>query len=121
MADGTTLVAGIEIPSTSPVFLAIVGFHVLVGLACVVTGAVAMLSPKRHGRHSAFGTGYYWCLSAVLASAAVLSAMRWAEDYHLFILGLLSFLSAFLGRRGLRRRWSGWTKVHIIGMGASYI
>lgn len=54
-----TDVAGIRIPSTSPIFLAIVALHVLLGLACVVTGAVAMLSPKRQGRHPSFGTIYF--------------------------------------------------------------
>ncbi len=86
MADQTTTVAGIVIPSDSPLFLAFVGLHVLVALACVIAGLVAMLSNKRPGRHPRFGAFYYWCLSAVFASATVLSAMRWAEDYHLFIL-----------------------------------
>src|SRR6266436_6818125 len=48
MTDGDmTIVAAIEIPSTNPVFLTIVGVHVLLGLACAVTGAIAMLSEKR--------------------------------------------------------------------------
>ena len=44
MAEGITNIAGIEIPSTDPIFLAVVGVHVLLGLACTVTGAIAMLS-----------------------------------------------------------------------------
>jgi hypothetical protein len=56
----TTIVAGIEIPSTDPVFLAVIlGVHVPLGLACVVIGAIAMLSEKRRGRHSKFGTIYF--------------------------------------------------------------
>lgn len=121
MADGSTIVAGIEIPSTSPVFLSVVGFHVLVGLACAVTGVVAMLSPKRRGRHSSFGTIYFWCLSAVFASASALSAVRWSEDDHLFMLGALAFAAAVLGRTALRRRWRGWARLHVTGMGLSYI
>ena len=58
-AVGTTIVAGIEIPSTSPIFLTIVGLHVIAGVACVVAGAAAMLSPKRPGLHPAFGALYY--------------------------------------------------------------
>jgi hypothetical protein len=59
----TTIVAGIEIPSTDPVFLAVVlGVHVPLGIACVAIGAIAMLSEKRRGRHSKFGTIYFWCL-----------------------------------------------------------
>jgi predicted membrane protein DUF2306 len=114
-------VAGIEIPSDSPVFLAALGVHVLFGLSCVVAGVVAMLSRKRPGRHPRFGTIYYYCLSVVFASATVLSAMRWTEDYHLFILGTLSFATASLGRMALRRRWGNRIRLHISCMGMSYI
>jgi hypothetical protein len=79
------------------------------------------LSNKRPGQHPMFGTIYYWCLSAVFASATVLSAMRWADDYHLFILGMLSFAAATVGRTARRRRWRNWARLHITGMGTSYI
>jgi hypothetical protein len=121
MADKATIIAGIVIPSDSPFFLTFVGLHVLVALACVITGVVAMLSNKRPGQHPMFGTIYYWCLSLVFASATVLSAMRWADDYHLFILGMLSFAAATVGRTARRRRWHNWARLHITGMGTSYI
>jgi hypothetical protein len=47
--------------------------------------------------------------------------MRWAEDNHLFIIGSLSFAAATLGRTALRRRWPGCIRLHISGMGLSYI
>jgi uncharacterized membrane protein len=121
MAGGTTIIAGIPIPSTDPVFLAIVGFHVLFGLVCVIAGAVAMLSRKGRGRHSTFGAIYFWSLVAVFASASGLSALRWAANQHLFILGVLAFGAALLGRTALRRRWTGWLRLHIAGMGSSYV
>jgi hypothetical protein len=121
MAHDVTPVFGIEVPSTDPVFLTVVGFHVLAGLVCVVTGTIAMLSEKRPGRHPKFGTLYYWFLSAVFASATALSIVRWADDYHLFILGALSFAMASLGRSARRTRWPGGVKLHIVGMGMSYI
>ena len=114
-------IAGIEIPSDSPVFLTILAVHVLIALVCVVTGIVAMLSKKRAGRHPRFGTIYYWGLSVVFTSATALSVMRWAEDYHLFILGTLSFGAATLSRAAVRRRWHRWVTLHITGMGTSYI
>lgn len=41
----TTVIAGIEIPSSDPFFLAMVlGVHIPLGLACVAIGAIAMLS-----------------------------------------------------------------------------
>jgi hypothetical protein len=116
-----TVIAGIEIPSTSPVFLTLVGFHVLVGLACVVTGAGAMLSRKSPGRHPNFGAAYYWGLLAVFTSASALAVMRWQEDYHLFLLGMGSFTAAFIGRSARRQRWQGWARWHITSMGLSYI
>lgn len=77
-----------------------------------------MLSTKGRGRHSNFGTAYFWCLLGVAVTMAALSAMRWAEDYPLFILGALSFLAAYFGRAAIRR---GMPRCHLIGMGASYI
>jgi uncharacterized membrane protein len=119
--EETTVVAGIPIPSTSPIFLTVVALHVLVGLLCVVAGAIAMLSPKGRGRHPTFGTIYYWGLVAVFVSATGLSVVRWAEDYHLFVLGALALASASFGRNARRQRWVGWVRLHITGMGLSYI
>jgi hypothetical protein len=121
MGDGSTDIAGIEIPSANPVFLAVVGIHVLLGLACVVTGAIAMLSAKRRGRHPRNGTIYFWCLAGVFLTAAGLAAVRWAQDYHLLVLGALSFLAAYAGRRARQERWRHWVRLHVTGMGSSYV
>jgi hypothetical protein len=121
MGDGTTEIAGIEIPSANPVFLTVVGIHVLLGLACVVTGAIAMLSPKRRGRHPRYGTIYFWCLAGVFLTAAGLAAVRWAQDYHLSVLGALSFAAAYFGRLARQERWRHWVRLHITGMGSSYV
>ncbi|HWF93636.1 MAG TPA: hypothetical protein VG291_01610 [Xanthobacteraceae bacterium] len=116
-----TNLAGIEIPSTDPIFLAVVGVHILLGLACTTAGAVAMLSRKRAGRHPRWGTIYFWCLTGVFLTASGLAAVRWTEDYHLLVLGALSFWAAYLGRQARRQRWRNWVRLHITGMGTSYI
>jgi hypothetical protein len=121
MADDITVVAGIPIPSTSPVFLTVVAIHVLFGIVCTVAGIVAMLSRKGRGRHADFGAVYYWCLISVFVTAAALSVVRWAEDYHLFILGVLACAAAHWARRAARKRWHRWALWHIAGMGLSYI
>jgi hypothetical protein len=122
MTDGNiTIVAGIDIPSTHPVFLTVVGVHVLLGLGCTITGAIAMLSRKRAGRHPRYGTIYFWCLAGVFLTATGLTAVRWAEDYHLFILGASSLAAACSGREAKRHRWRHWVRLHITGMGASYV
>ena len=117
----TTVIVGIPIPSTDPIFLAIVGIHVLFGLAAVVAGVVAMLSKKGRGRHSNWGTLYFWFLFGVFSTMSMLSFMRWAENYHLFILGTLSFAAAYLGRLAARQHWQKWPRFHLTGMGASYV
>jgi hypothetical protein len=121
MSDDTTIVFGIPVPSVDPVFLAVVRFHIIVGVTCVVAGMTAMLSAKRRGRHSTSGTLYFWCLALVVASATGLSVVRWAANYHLFILGMLSLTAATVARTALRRRWRNWVRLHITGMGVSYI
>lgn len=119
--EGSTIVLGIPVPSRDPVFLAVVAVHILFGLAAVTTGAGAMLARKGRGRHSSFGIIYFWCLFGVFVSMSALSLMRWAENYQLFALGSLSFASACFGRIAARRRWRQWPRLHLTGMGASYV
>jgi hypothetical protein len=80
-----------------------------------------MLSRKQLGRHPEAGTIYYWALACVFVTMTVLSISRWADDYHLFALGALSFIAATVGRTARRRLWPAWARVHMTGMGASYI
>jgi len=119
--EETTVFLGIPVPSTDPIFLAIVGVHVALGLAAVITGALAMLSRKGRGRHSGFGRAYFWLLSGVFVTMSLLSAMRWREDRHLFLLGAFAFLGACLGRIAAGRYQSRWLRLHVASMGASYI
>jgi hypothetical protein len=43
------------------------------------------------------------------------------KDYHLFVLGALSFAAAYFGRQARRQRWCNWARLHITGMGTSYV
>jgi uncharacterized membrane protein len=99
----------------------VVRFHIVVGIVCVLAGASAMLSHKGRGRHSTFGTLYYWCLATVVATATGLSAMRLGENYHRFLLGVMSLIASTVARVALRKRWANWVSLHIAGMGLSYI
>lgn len=115
------MVFGIPIPSSSPAFLGIIAVHVLAGLICTVTGVVAMLAPKRAGRHPTAGSIYYWSLVVVFLSMTALSIIRWPANNHLFALGILSFAAGSVGRRARRRVWQRWVPVHVTGMAFSYI
>ena len=121
MIGRPVIIGGIPLPSDTQLFLTFVALHIAAGLTCVIAGVVAMLSRKQPGRHPLAGSVYYWSFACVFVTMTVLAISRWAEDYHLFVLGALSFLAVTIGRRARRRRWSAWARVHLTGMGASYI
>src|SRR5262245_40740596 len=116
MTDEGVVVLGVPIPSSSPLFLSIVAVHVAAGLICTVAGVVAMLAPKRSGRHPSAGTVYYWSLVVVFLTMTALSILRWPHNIHLFVLGILSFGAGAVGRMAKRRLWPGWLRVHVAGM-----
>ena len=121
MTGHPTTIAGFPLPSDAPLFLAFVAVHVAAGLIAVIAGAIAMLSRKRPGRHPQAGTLYYRALAVVFVTMSALAFSRWSDDYHLFILGLLSFVAATIGRMARRKLWPSWPRVHMTGMGMSYI
>lgn len=121
MSQTPITIGGIPIPSHSGAFLAILAVHVAAALTAVVAGLVAMLTPKRPGRHPRFGSTYYWSLGVVSITMATLSGMRWREDYPLFILGTLSFAAATIARQAAPSRTVGRLRVHVVAMGLSYI
>ena len=114
-------IGGFPLPSDAPQFLAVLSIHVAAGMWCVITGAVATLSKKQPGRHPRFGSLYFWGLVVVFITMSLLSAMRWADDYVLFFLGLLSLGAAVIGRRAAPSRAIGRIRVHVVAMGLSYI
>lgn len=113
-------ILGLRVPQTDPFFLAVLAVHLLAALPCVVSGAVAALSAKGSVRHIRSGRVYYWSLGLVFATATTMAAMRWAEDYHLFVIGLIAITAASVGYLHRRLRRPG-DAVHITGMGSSYI
>ena len=114
-------IAGFEIPSDSPAFVAVLAIHIPLGVLAVVSGLGAMLKEKGSGGHIRFGRIYVWSLTALFLTATVLAIMRWSEDYHLFVLGAAALAAAFVGREARRRRWSMRLDPHVVGMGVSYI
>lgn len=121
MAPPPVQVAGLYLPTTNPAFLLVVGAHVLLGLISAISGLVAMLSRKGPGRHPTAGKVYFWSLGALASSSAVLGVMRWPQDVHLMLLGLLAFFAALFGRWQLHQeRTRTRFRLHLCGMGASY-
>ena len=121
MSGNPVVIGGIPLPSDAPLFLALIAVHVAAGLTAVIAGASAMLSQKRVGRHPLVGTIYYWALAIVFITMSALALSRLAEDYDLFILGTLGFVAATIGRTARKKLWPSWTRIHMTGMGVSYI
>lgn len=115
------IIEGFEIPYDGKLFLTVLAIHVFAGLVCVISGIFAMLSKKGKGVHTKSGKIYYWGLWVVFITAILIAFARWKEDYHLFFLGLVAFLAAFIGRRAQKKQWEKWSIYHITGMALSYI
>ncbi len=105
----------------SGLFGALLIVHIVGGLTCVVTGAIAFLSRKARGRHPSFGEVYYWGLGVVFVTATGMAAMRWSEDAYLFVLGTIAFAVGSFGYLARKCRWPGRFTLHAIGMSVSYI
>lgn len=116
-----TLIQGFEIPFDGWLFLSILVIHVFCGIVCIIAGLVAMLSKKGIGGHSKAGAVYFWVLWIVFGTAILMAIARWEDDYHLFILGSITFMSAVIARKSVRKKWQHWPLFHICGMGTSYI
>jgi hypothetical protein len=113
-------ILGTEVGSTAPVFLAFLAVHVLAGITAVASGAVAALARKGGPRHIQAGRLYYRAITVVFITAAILAAVRWRQDYYLFILGATAFTAATIGYQHRRRHRPGNTG-HIAGMGTAYV
>jgi hypothetical protein len=102
------------------VFLTFLAIHVIAGLTAVLTGAVAAFARKGSPRHIRAGRWFYWAITVVFATATILAAMRWGQDYHLFVIGAVAFTAATIGYQHRRRHRPGDTG-HITGMGVGYV
>jgi len=113
-------ILGDQVGSTAPAFLAFLAVHVLGGLTAVISGAIAALASKGSARHISAGRWFYRAITVVFATAAVLAAMRWRQDYYLLIIGAVAFTAATVGYLHRRLSRPGDTG-HIAGMGTGYV
>jgi hypothetical protein len=113
-------ILGEHVGSTAPAFLTFLAVHVAAGLTAVITGAAAALTRKGSPGHVRAGRLFYRALAVVFATAAVLAAMRWRQDYYLLIIGAVAFTAATAGYQHRRRHRPGDTG-HVAGMGTAYV
>jgi hypothetical protein len=113
-------ILGTQVGSTSAVFLTVLAVHVPAGLFAVAEGAVAAITPKGSARHVRAGRWYYRALCVVFATALVLAALRWRQDYQFALIGAVAFAAGSFGVWHRRRHRPGHGG-HIAGMAGSYI
>jgi len=94
--------------------------HVASGGIGLVLGPLAMVAPKRRGRHTRIGMAYQWATAGLCASAVGLAVFRPA----LWWLGLIAVATEAAALGGLwvkRHRRPGWLPLHISLMCSSYV
>lgn len=95
--------------------------HIAMGCLGLLLGPIAMATRKRRGLHTQVGIVYYWLMSGVCLTAAVMAIMHWqSSNGFLFVAGF-SYVFALRGYLAVKRRKVGWVKQHISGMFGSYI
>src|SRR3954471_10945234 len=95
-------------------FLAV---HIAAGSTGLVLGPVAMLAPKRRGRHTRAGTVYHWNMLVVCVSAIALAVLAFSQLWWFVPISVFSYANALVGYLAVRRRRPGWLRRHIGGAG----
>jgi hypothetical protein len=112
---------GIPIPSTDPVFLVFVIVHIAISLVAVISGLMAIFAEKTSIRHKKNGSVYFWSISFSFVTVVILSLMRWPHNIHLLVIGVFTFCLTYSGRILAKKQPKGWTRIHTICMGLSYV
>lgn len=99
----------------------LIACHVLAGLTATLTGAAAMLTPKRPGPHPGRGRIYLLALALTVLTGTGIALATWPRFWYLAALGAGAACSAAVGFAARRIRFQGWLFVHITGMACSYI
>ncbi|MDI2130735.1 hypothetical protein [Yinghuangia seranimata] len=94
--------------------------HIVAGSLGLALGPIAMLAPKKAGRHTRSGTAYQVCVAVLCLTSFGLAALN-PDVWWLALVGAATWISAALGWWAARARPRHWLLVHINGMCSSYI
>jgi uncharacterized membrane protein YeaQ/YmgE (transglycosylase-associated protein family) len=100
---------------------ALLATHVAAGVAGLILGPVTMRATKRRGPHTRLGDAYHWVMLTATATAAVLAVLAWQRLWWFLPIAVFSYANAFVGYVAAKRRRRGWLRLHIAGIGGSYI
>ena len=121
MSELARQVFGLPVPDEGTLFDVALTCHIAAALTCVITGALAATAPKRPGRHTSSGRIFFWSLAVVFGSSTTMALLRFAEDWHLLLIGAVAFGAGSVGYLARRRQRPGWLRLHIPAMGGAYI
>ncbi|WP_425389578.1 DUF2306 domain-containing protein [Ekhidna sp.] len=110
--------------------------HILVGGLSLLTGAVAIFSPKGKATHTKAGRIYFWAMTLVFITGITVAGYKF--NRFLFLIAFLSYYSVFSGVRSLKLKqlhkhqqpeWYDWAagiingvaNLIFIGLGIYYI
>ncbi|KAA5542022.1 hypothetical protein [Adhaeribacter rhizoryzae] len=121
MDNEVTFIFGVPVPSDNKLFLAIIVIHIVLGLICIISGMVAMLSQKTTKIHATAGKTYYWGMTVLFITVVITSLMRWPFNTHLLIVGTVAYALTFVGQRVAKSHRPNWTRLHTVSMGLSFV
>lgn len=99
----------------------LLALHIVAGTAGLALGPLAMMSPKRHGRHPRVGVAYQVVLAVLTLSALGLALLDMAQLWWLGLIAVLTEAAALSGWWARRRQFSGWLAWHVRLMCGSYV
>ena len=99
---------------------AILVVHVTCGTLGLVVGPLAMLAPKRRGRHTRLGLAYQTLVAGLCVTALGLVVFH-PGVWPLAVIAVLTEAAALAGWWLQRRRPPGWLAGHIACLCGSYV
>jgi uncharacterized membrane protein len=94
--------------------------HITAAVSGLLLGPVVMVAAKKKGLHTKSGRFYYYIVSFVCISAAVLAILNWQQAWFLFLIAVFCYSCLAMGYRAASRRKLNWRRFHISGMIGSY-
>ncbi|HET8758196.1 MAG TPA: hypothetical protein VFM58_19400 [Solirubrobacteraceae bacterium] len=95
--------------------------HVAAGAAGLAVGARLILLSRDRPLLDRSATGYHWAVAVVAVTSAGLVAFDWPDLWWLLLLAVLTWALAATGHAAPVRRFRGWSRAYVHGVGGSYI
>jgi len=78
--------------------------HVAAGMIALIVGLIAMTAKKYSKLHRGSGQIYFWLVSIVCLTGAILPFFNWSKNWWLLLVSLFSYFFAFKGWKAEKKR-----------------